>query len=50
MAGYLLKEDNRLVPLITLPFLRQRPYWRFPSGKVSSRRYPPELPATAMLE
>jgi sterol desaturase/sphingolipid hydroxylase (fatty acid hydroxylase superfamily) len=49
VAGYLLKEDNRLLPLVTLPFLRQRPYWRFPSGKVSSRRYPPELPATVMF-
>ncbi len=38
VAGYLLPPDNHLIYLIILPFTRQRPYWRFPSGKASLRR------------
>ncbi len=38
VPGYLLPEDNRLWPLLKQPFRKQRPYWRWPSGKVSVRR------------
>jgi sterol desaturase/sphingolipid hydroxylase (fatty acid hydroxylase superfamily) len=38
VPGYLLPSDNRLVNLITMPFARQKPYWRFPSGKAAMRK------------
>ncbi len=44
VPGYLLPPDNRLVYLLQLPFLKQRPYWRWPSGKTPRRVYPPEFP------
>jgi sterol desaturase/sphingolipid hydroxylase (fatty acid hydroxylase superfamily) len=37
VPGYLLPTDNRLVHLITMPFIRQKPYWRWPSGKAAMR-------------
>ncbi len=38
VPGYLLPQDNRVLGLITMPFARQRPYWRWPSGKSSIRK------------
>lgn len=38
VPGYLLPADNRLVHLITMPFIRQKPYWRWPSGKAALRK------------
>jgi sterol desaturase/sphingolipid hydroxylase (fatty acid hydroxylase superfamily) len=37
VPGYLRPQDNRVLPLLALPFNRQRSYWRWPSGKVSVR-------------
>jgi sterol desaturase/sphingolipid hydroxylase (fatty acid hydroxylase superfamily) len=37
VPGYLLPKDNRILPMLALPFTRQRPYWRWPSGKASLR-------------
>jgi len=37
VPGYLEPQDNSVLHLITLPFARQRPYWRWPSGKGSVR-------------
>ena len=37
VPGYLLPGDNRILPLLALPFTHQRPYWRWPSGKASLR-------------
>ena len=50
VPAYLRPGDNRLARLLQLPILRQRSYWRFPSGKAARRRYPPEILASAMLE
>ena len=51
VPGYLRPEDNRVFHLVTLPLVKQRPYWRFPSGKTPRRVYPPEFPQPgAMLE
>jgi sterol desaturase/sphingolipid hydroxylase (fatty acid hydroxylase superfamily) len=44
VPGYLRPEDNRLLPLLALPVVRQKPYWRFPSGKVPRRVYPAAFP------
>jgi sterol desaturase/sphingolipid hydroxylase (fatty acid hydroxylase superfamily) len=41
VPGYLRPGDNRILPLLALPFGRQRPYWRWPSGKASVRLQPP---------
>ncbi len=38
VPGYLRPEDNRFLPLLKFPFLKQRPYWRWPSGKASVRQ------------
>jgi hypothetical protein len=38
VPGYLLPRDNALFHLITMPFAKQRPYWRWPSGKASTRK------------
>jgi sterol desaturase/sphingolipid hydroxylase (fatty acid hydroxylase superfamily) len=38
VPGYLLPRDNTLFRLIAMPFARQRPYWRWPSGKSSIRQ------------
>lgn len=50
VPAYLRPGDNRLAHLLQLPLLRQRFYWRFPSGKAAQRRYAPEIPTSAMLE
>jgi sterol desaturase/sphingolipid hydroxylase (fatty acid hydroxylase superfamily) len=44
VPGYLLPADNRFWPLLKIPFLRQRPYWRWPSGKAVTR---PAVPGAA---
>jgi sterol desaturase/sphingolipid hydroxylase (fatty acid hydroxylase superfamily) len=49
VPGYLLPECNRLGRLLTMPFTRQRPYWRWPSGKALARVYHGEDKRT-MLE
>ena len=41
VAGYLLPGDNGLRSLLLLPFIKQRPYWRWPSGKASVRAAAP---------
>ena len=38
VPGYLLPRDNRVWPLLLLPFQKQRPYWRWPSGRASLRK------------
>ncbi len=38
VPGYLLPQDNSVLHLITMPFTRQRPYWRWPSGKAAMRQ------------
>lgn len=38
VPGYLLLQDNAFLHLIVMPFARQRPYWRWPSGKASIRQ------------
>ena len=37
VPGYLRPGDNCVLPMLALPFTRQRPYWRWPSGKASVR-------------
>jgi sterol desaturase/sphingolipid hydroxylase (fatty acid hydroxylase superfamily) len=37
VPGYLGPQDNSFFSLLALPFWRQRPYWRWPSGKGSVR-------------
>ena len=49
VPGYLLPRDNRFFLLLTLPFARQRPYWRFPSGKAPRRLPPGAAPDPAWL-
>jgi sterol desaturase/sphingolipid hydroxylase (fatty acid hydroxylase superfamily) len=44
VPGYLLPGDNRILPMLALPFTRQRPYWRWPSGKASLRSKSPGAP------
>ena len=44
VPGYLRPADNRIFPLLALPFTRQRPYWRWPSGKASLRDKPAGTP------
>ncbi len=49
VPGYLRPQDNSVLRLITMPFTRQRPYWRWPSGK-GSIRPPGKVPdPTVML-
>ncbi len=51
VPGYLLPEDNRFVRLLALPVVKQRSYWRWPSGKAPRRVYPKEVPNSwIMLE
>ncbi|MBM4274284.1 MAG: sterol desaturase family protein [Deltaproteobacteria bacterium] len=38
VPGYLQPQDNSFSSLTALPFLPQRPYWRWPSGKASVRK------------
>jgi sterol desaturase/sphingolipid hydroxylase (fatty acid hydroxylase superfamily) len=44
VPGYLLPEDNRFGRLLMLPVAKQRPYWRWPSGRTPRRTYSPEFP------
>lgn len=44
VPGYLRPGDNRVLPMLALPFKRQRPYWRWPSGKASVRIKPAVAP------
>ncbi|MCL4502306.1 MAG: sterol desaturase family protein [Deltaproteobacteria bacterium] len=44
VPGYLLPGDNRFFGLMTLPVKKQRPYWRWPSGKAPRRVYPAGFP------
>jgi sterol desaturase/sphingolipid hydroxylase (fatty acid hydroxylase superfamily) len=37
VPGYLRPQDNGFLALLALPFRRQRPYWRWPSGKAAVR-------------
>jgi sterol desaturase/sphingolipid hydroxylase (fatty acid hydroxylase superfamily) len=48
VPGYLLPQDNALFHLITMPFAKQRPYWRWPSGKASTRK-PGKIPDTRVM-
>jgi sterol desaturase/sphingolipid hydroxylase (fatty acid hydroxylase superfamily) len=41
VPGYLRPGDNRFLNLLRLPFARQLPYWRWPSGKASLRKAVP---------
>ncbi len=38
VPAYLLPKDNGISVLLAIPFQKQRPYWRWPSGKASVRR------------
>ncbi len=38
VPAYLRPGDNRFLNLLRLPFSKQRPYWRWPSGKGSLRK------------
>jgi sterol desaturase/sphingolipid hydroxylase (fatty acid hydroxylase superfamily) len=49
VPGYLRPGDNRILPLLALPFGRQRPYWRWPSGKASERLQTPRAPASWVM-
>jgi hypothetical protein len=49
VPGYLLPRDNRLWPLLLLPFQKQRPYWRWPSGKPSFRKTDTQAAAIFLL-
>jgi len=49
VPGYLRPRDNGFLALIQLPFLRQRPYWRWPSGKAAQRPQPPPSPHPGRL-
>ena len=44
VPGYLQPGDNRVLPLLAFPFMKPRPYWRWPSGKASARIKPPGAP------
>lgn len=49
VPAYLLPADNRFFNLVTMPFVRQRPYWRWPSGKASLRKPKPSGDPRVML-
>lgn len=46
VPGYLRPGDNRILPMLALPFTRQRPYWRWPSGKAALRIKSPGTPVS----
>ena len=59
IAGFLLMDftfhwwhrtDHRVRRLLALPFLRQRPYWRFPDGTPALRDRLARVPVSVMLE
>jgi len=43
VPGYLLPRDNRIFSMLAFPFTRQRPYWRWPSGKATIRSQSAEI-------
>jgi len=47
VPGYLRPGDNRILPMLALPFVRQRPYWRWPSGKAAIRVKSPGAPVSS---
>jgi sterol desaturase/sphingolipid hydroxylase (fatty acid hydroxylase superfamily) len=50
VPGYLRPGDNRILPMLALPFAQQRPYWRWPSGKASLRvKSPGTLESPGMM-
>jgi sterol desaturase/sphingolipid hydroxylase (fatty acid hydroxylase superfamily) len=44
VPGYLGPGENRILPMLALPFAQQHPYWRWPSGKASLRVKSPGTP------
>jgi sterol desaturase/sphingolipid hydroxylase (fatty acid hydroxylase superfamily) len=44
VPGYLRPAENRFFRLVAMPVVRQRSYWRWPSGKAPHRVYPAEFP------
>ena len=48
VPGYLSPADNRLWALLAAPLVRQRPYWRWPSGKAAVRK-PLPVPNPAVM-
>jgi sterol desaturase/sphingolipid hydroxylase (fatty acid hydroxylase superfamily) len=50
VPGYLLPSDDRLWRLLIMPLARQRPYWRWPSGKASMRKIDKVTDASFMLK
>lgn len=48
IAGYGRPDDNTLWHVLSIPFRRQRPYWRRPDGTVVER--PESQPTTGMME
>lgn len=51
VPGYLLPAENRFFRLVAMPVVRQRSYWRWPSGKSPQRLYPAAFPHPgSMLE
>ena len=49
VPGYLRPGDNRVLPMLSLPFARQRPYWRWPSGKAALRIKSPGTPESPAM-
>jgi sterol desaturase/sphingolipid hydroxylase (fatty acid hydroxylase superfamily) len=49
VPGYLLPRDNGLWSLLRQPFQKQRPYWRWPSGKASLRKTEAQAAANYLL-
>ena len=49
VPAYLLPRDNGIPNLIKMPFLKQRSYWRWPSGKASVRRRAGEAPGPGVM-
>lgn len=50
VPGYALPEDNRAWTLMSMPFRRQRAYWRRPDGTVMEARPAPPDPPGRMQE
>jgi sterol desaturase/sphingolipid hydroxylase (fatty acid hydroxylase superfamily) len=50
VPGYQAEKDNRLWSLITMPFVRQKHYWRFADGKAPRNNRDRAVKATRMLQ
>lgn len=50
VPGYQEPGDNGLWRLLSLPFRRQRDYWRFSDGSIPERESSPPTPSNALLE